>query len=313
MVDWITILLTIFGLCRFEAVNSVDNAIINAGVLSTMNARYRRFFLVYGILFAVFVVRGMLPLLIVWSANPSIGPLGAFTGAFSNDPSVLAAVEQSAPVLLITGGTFLLFLFFHWWFLEPKSSFVSEKNYTRKVGFWFYAVASIILMILVWQAIQVNPLMALGAVAGSTIFFITDGFKQNAKESERELRKGNLPDLSKLLYLEVIDATFSIDGVLGAFAFTLSVPLILIGNGLGALVVREMTVHNVDRIKRYCCLKNGAMYSIFFLGLIMVLNSFGAGIPSWASPLITFGLVGYFFHKSNQNLPQTKKKKPSIA
>ena len=96
----------------------------------------------------------------------------------------------------------------------------------------------------------------------------------------------------------MIDATFSIDGVLGAFAFTLSVPLILIGNGIGALVVRQVTIGNIENIKKYLYLKNGAMYSILFLGMIMLLDSFGWHIPSWLSPVVTFGVVGYFFYKS---------------
>jgi hypothetical protein len=68
----------------------------------------------------------------------------------------------------------------------------------------------------------------------------------------------------------LIDTTFSIDGVLGAFAFTMSVPLIIIGNGLGALVVRSLTVKGINTIKKYAFLKNGAMYSIYCLGLIML-------------------------------------------
>ncbi len=111
-----------------------------------------------------------------------------------------------------------------------------------------------------------------------------------------------MSDISKILYLEVIDTTFSIDGVLGAFAFTLSVPLIILGNGLGALVVRELTVKNVDKIRKYIYLKNGAMYSILFLGCIMIFDSFGIAIPNWLSPLITFTTVGYFFWKSQINL-----------
>jgi hypothetical protein len=139
---------------------------------------------------------------------------------------------------------------------------------------------------------------------GSTAFFITHGFKQNAEQREKQLmdNKQNLSDISKILYLEVIDTTFSIDGVLGAFAFTLSVPLIIIGNGLGALVLRQLTVGNIDRIKKYAYLKNGAMYSILFLGTIMLMDSFGAHIPSWVSPLMTFTVVGYFFWKSKIEL-----------
>ncbi len=92
--------------------------------------------------------------------------------------------------------------------------------------------------------------------------------------------------------------TFSIDGVLGAFAFTLSVPLIVAGNGLGAVIVRQLTAGNVERIKRYRYLKNGAMYSILFLGAFMVSDGFGARIPQWISPLVTFAVVGFFFARS---------------
>lgn len=106
----------------------------------------------------------------------------------------------------------------------------------------------------------------------------------------------------KILFLEVIDATFSIDGVLGAFAFTLSVPLILLENGLGAIVLRQLTVGNIDRIKKYIYLKSGAMYSIFVLGAIMVADSFGIHIPQWFSPLVTFTIVAFFFIKSKKNL-----------
>ena len=109
-------------------------------------------------------------------------------------------------------------------------------------------------------------------------------------------------DLSKIFYLEVIDATFSIVGVLGAFAFTLSVPLILLGNGIGAFVVREVTIHNIERIQKYVYLKNGAMYSIFCLGLIMLLDSFGFHIPEWFTPVVTAVVIGYFFLKSRAAL-----------
>ena len=94
-------------------------------------------------------------------------------------------------------------------------------------------------------------MMAFGAVIGSTAFFIVHGFRQNAEEQERKMVSGNITDVSKIFYLEIIDATFSIDGVLGAFAFTMAVPLIIIGNGIGALIVREITVRNVDSIKKY--------------------------------------------------------------
>jgi hypothetical protein len=113
---------------------------------------------------------------------------------------------------------------------------------------------------------------------------------------------GGRSDASKILFLEMIDTAFSIDGVLGAFAFTLSVPLILIGNGIGALVVRWMTIRNIENIKKYVFLKHGAMYSLVVLGGIMIADGFGAHIPEWLSPIVTFVIIGYFFLKSRRFL-----------
>lgn len=296
--DILSVLLIIAGLCLFETITSIDNAIINAEVLSTMGERARRWFLVWGLLIAVVAIRGILPWLIVWMSNISLGPLGALTATFSSNPLVIAAIEESAPILLMGGGTFLLFLFLHWLFLEEKQFGLRGERYISTKGVWFFAAVSILLTALVWFALKVNSLVAFGAVVGSTAFFIVHGFRQNAQEAERKMLDGSMSDVSKIFYLEVIDATFSIDGVIGAFAFTMSVPLILIGNGIGAFVVRELTIRNVKNIRKYRFLKNGAMYSILFLGVIMVLDGFSFPIPVWVSPLITFGVVGFFFFKS---------------
>src|SRR3989338_6096299 len=295
---------TALGLALFEIISSADNAIINAEVLRTMSEKMRRWFLLWGVLFAVFIVRGLLPWSIVWATVPSLGPIGAFTAAWSSDPLVHTAIEKSAPILMAGGGVFLIFLFFHWLFLEQKNFGLIGERFFYRQGVWFYAVVSILLSVIVWLALQMDPLMAFGAVIGSTAFFITHGFKENAERAEKEMLSGTSAksDISKILYLEVIDATFSIDGVLGAFAFTLSVPLILIGNGIGAIVLRKLTVSNIETVKKYVFLKNGAMYSVFFLGLIMILHAFHVPVPEWISPAVTFVVVGYFFLKSKRHL-----------
>jgi hypothetical protein len=293
-----TAILTIAGLVLFETITSLDNAIINAEVLTTMAAWARRWFMTWGLLIAVFGVRLLLPWLIVWMSTPSLGPWGALTATFSSDPMVAAAIEESAPILLVGGGTFLIFLFFHWLFLEEKHFGLRGEQYILKKGVWFFAVVSVLLAAIVWFALERDPMMAFAAVVGSTGFFIVHGFRQNAQEQERRMLSGTMSDWSKIFYLEVIDATFSIDSVIGAFAFTMSVPLIMIGCGLGAVIVRELTVRNVENVKKYVYLKNGAMYSIFFLGIIMIADSFGFPIPAWVSPVITFGIVGYFFYRS---------------
>jgi len=299
--NWLSLAITIGGLALFETISSIDNAIINAEVLTTMGEKAKKFFLFWGLLFAVFIIRGLLPWAIVWATSPALGPIGAFTATFSNDVSVIRAIDEAAPILLLGGGMFLVLLFLHWLFLEDKNFGLPHEKFFLRQGVWFYAVTSIVLMVTVWFALQINTLMAFGAVVGSTAFFITHGFKQNAESAEKDLLNKNRSDISKIFYLEVIDATFSIDGVLGAFAFTLSVPIIILGNGLGAYVVRKLTIGNIKHIKSYIYLKNGAMYSILFLGIIMSLDAFDVHIPALISPFVTFLTVGWFFQKSRKH------------
>ena len=300
-------ILTIAGLSLFEIVSSIDNAVINADVLANMAQWARKWFLLWGMFFAVFLIRGLLPLLIVFSLNPAAGLDGAFTAAFSNDPAIAEAIEAASPPLLMAGGVFLLFLFLHWLFLEPKNYGLKGESLIQKNGFWFYALVSILLTLIVWYSINADSMMAFGATVGASIFFITHGFKENAAAQERMMIKNNkMSDWSKILYLEVIDASFSIDGVLGAFAFTFSVPIILIGNGIGAIVVRHVTVKNIETVKKYKYMKNGAMYAVMFLGIIMILNAFGFHIPEFASPIATIMVLGYFFMKSKNELKAQK-------
>lgn len=300
----LTIILTVVGLSLFEAVSSIDNAIINAEVLRTMSDKAKRWFLTWGMFFAVFVVRGVLPWLIVWLAIPGLSPIGALTATFSEDPAVLTAIQTSAPILLIGGGIFLILLFFHWLFLEEKHFGLPHEPFFVRQGGWFFAVASVLLTAVVWYAIKQNPLLALGAVVGSSAFFITHGFKQHAEAAEKNLTGSAHSDIAKIMYLEAIDATFSIDGVLGAFAFTFSVPLILLGNSLGAIVVRQLTISNIERVKKYVYLKNGAMYSVGVLGTVMLAHAFGIHIPEWLSPVLTIGIIGFFFWKSKRAIVQ---------
>ncbi|MBP6881664.1 MAG: DUF475 domain-containing protein [Candidatus Pacebacteria bacterium] len=307
--DILSATLIVLGLIAFEVVSSIDNAVINAETLSTMSQKARRFFVTWGIFFAVFVVRGLLPWLIVWATVPALGFFGSFTATFSNDPSVAEAIKTSAPILLLGGGVFLLFLFFHWLFIEEKNfGWHKVEPFFLRQGAWFYATVSIVLMVIVWYALKESAMLAFGAVVGSTAFFITHGFRQHAEAMEKRLsrRDSGISDISKILYLEVIDLSFSIDGVLGAFAFTLSVPLILIGNGIGAIVIRQLTVANIDRVKQYLYLKNGAMYSIAVLGCVMVGHAFGAHIPEWFAPLSTILIIVYFYRRSLNIMKKTR-------
>jgi LPXTG-motif cell wall-anchored protein len=104
MVQVIHFLTIIFGLAFFEIITSIDNAVVNAHVLKTLPEKYRKIFLFWGILFAVFIVRGLSSFIIVKIANPSLNFVQTFTVAFSSNKEILEYVEKSKPVLLLAGG-----------------------------------------------------------------------------------------------------------------------------------------------------------------------------------------------------------------
>jgi hypothetical protein len=305
----INFLIVIFGLALFEIISSIDNAVINAHILKTMPEKYRKIFLFWGLLFAVFLIRGVLPFIIVKIANPSLSFIQVLTATFSSDKKILEYVEESKSMLLLAGGVYLFLVFLSWLFLEEKNYAFLVEHFIHKRGFWFYAISSIFLTILIYFAIKINPILALSASIGATGFFIADGFKKNAEEKEKQLLDPHLSAWSKILYLEILDASFSIDGVIGAFAFTISVPLIILGNGIGAFVVREFTVRGIDLISKIAYLKNGAMYSIGGLGMLMILESFGKEFPFWLAPLNTFFLLSLFLYLSYRELKYLESNK----
>lgn len=305
--DFFGAVIIVVGLVVFETIASIDNAIINADILSTMKERARKWFLTWGLIIAVFVIRGILPWIIIWVSTPELGPIAALTATFSGDARAATAIEMSAPYLLVAGGIFLLFLFLHWLLAEEKNCIVPGERFLTKMEPWFNAVAAVVSLAFIIISMNVNPVLAIAVAIGSVVYFIMMGIRIFADKKSLELEKAGdsqpetnskklaHSDVSKLVLLEVIDASFSVDGVIGAFAFTLSVPLILIGNGIGAFVVRELTVRNIDNIRKFAYLKNGAMYSIGCLGVIMCLEAFRVEIPIWFPPVLTIVIVGVFF------------------
>lgn len=301
----LTAVIIVVGLIVFEVVNSVDNAIVNAHVLQGMSERMRRWFLVWGMFIAVFLIRGILPFLIVYLTVPGV-PIGEMLESFlGRNDLAKNAIEESAYILLMGGGMFLLLLYFHWLFLEKKEPyFVTDKFVKEKHGVWFFAIASLLLFLLLWLS-RDRPLAMLAAATGNAVFFILYGFRQLAEKEEKEIEKSG-SDISKLMFLELLDASFSIDGVLGSFAFTVNIFLILIGNGIGAIVVRQLTIYGVERVAKYRWLKNGAMTSIGILGIVMIFESFNVHVPDYLPTLVTIAIVGTAFYSSHRHLKKVE-------
>jgi uncharacterized protein len=299
----------VVGLIVFEVVNSVDNAIVNASVLKTMSVLWRKRFLLIGIITSVFLVRFLLPLIIVWISVPTLSAPDLFLAFLGQSDVAAHAIEIQKPLILMFGGVFLLFLYFHWLFLEKKEPLYIERFIKEKHGVWFFAFAAIFLVIIMYLA-RSDPMVMLAAAIGSATFFIVYGLRQTAEESERSMVAGSsgLSDLSKFVYLEVLDTTFSFDGVIGAFAFTINLLLILIGIGIGAIVVRELTIKGIDTIAKYKYLKNGALTSIGFLGLFMLIESFRIELPSYVPIIVTFLVIGIAFYMSRRLLKSAKPK-----
>lgn len=309
---WST-LVVIIGLALFETVSSIDNAIINAHVLSTVSEKYRKFFLVWGLLFAVVIVRGVLPFLIIWVSNTNLSFSQLIGVFFSQDGTVANSLNNSKPLLLLGGGVYLFLVFLSWLFMEEKKYAFLVEGFIHRQSIWFYAFSSIFLTGIIYFAVKMHPTLALAASIGATAFFITDGFKKNAAAEEAKLLNPQIGAISKILFLEVLDASFSIDGVIGAFAFTLSVPLIILGNGLGAFIVREFTVRGLNIITKFAYLKNGAMYSVGSLGLLMVLEAFGNEYPFWLAPANTFLLLVIFLILSYREIKDAESRKGRIS
>ena len=296
------------GLVVFEVVNSVDNAIVNASVLKTMSVLWRRRFLIVGILTSVFIVRFLLPFAIVWLSVPTITAADIFLAFIGQSDVAARAIDLQKPLILMFGGVFLLYLYFHWLFLEKKEPLYLERFLKEKHGVWFFAFAAILLVVIMYFA-RSNAMMMLAAAIGSATFFILYGLKETAEANERNMVVGTagLSDFSKFVYLEVLDATFSFDGVIGAFAFTINLLLILVGVGIGAIVVRELTIKGIEEIAKYRYLKNGALTSIGFLGLFMLIESFTIPLPSYLPIVVTFLLIGFAFYKSRQLIIKSSK------
>ena len=300
----LTAIFITLGLVVFELINSIDNAIVNAHILRTMSERARRWFLIWGVLTAVIVMRGLVPasFMTLVMKQPGMTFWETFKAVFSRNPAATEAIEHSAYILLLGGGIFLILLYLEWLFLEKKDPyFVPDRLIKPHHRVWFFTVAALLLVGTLYLS-RHNPLAMLSAAVGNTAFFILFGFREMAEKAEHELERPGRSDFAKILYLQVLDASFSMDNVVGSFAFTTNVLMILVGNGLGALAVREMTIRGVTRVAKYKWLKNGAMTSIGLLGAFMMLEALGAHLPQVLPTILTLSVVGWAFYASHREL-----------
>lgn len=292
-----------FMLMIIEITFSFDNAIINARVLATMSPFWQKMFITVGMLVAVFGMRVIFPIVIVMlSAGLSWGDV---INLALHDPDKYAKVLHAAhPSIASFGGMFLLMLTLHFFFdnsrtihwlkpIERPMQVIGRK--------WLHGVVcAIVLVILTILPFNHHPNETLVAgLAGIITYALIHGASEIFTK-QRELSAKNkmvqaagFAGFISFIYLEILDASFSFDGVIGAFAVTKDVILIAIGLGIGALWVRSLTLylvhHKVLEVYRY--LEHGAHYVIGILAATLLIGLFYE-IPEAVAGLIGIVVIG---------------------
>ncbi|WP_274557899.1 DUF475 domain-containing protein [Streptomyces spiramyceticus] len=303
---------------------SFDNAVVNAGILKKMNAFWQKIFLTIGILVAVFGMRLIFPVAIV-AISAKVGPIEAIELAMDNPDQYESLVTDAHPAIAAFGGMFLLMIFLDFIFQERDIKWLGwlERPLARlgKIDMLSVCIALIVLMVTAMTFAQhahtstgyldKSDTVLLSGVAGLITYLIVGGLsghfenkieeEEEREHEEEEKAKAEGKPVSVVglagkaafflfLYLEVLDASFSFDGVIGAFAITNHIFWMALGLGIGAMYVRSLTVYLVRQgtLDDYVFLEHGAHYAIGALAVILLVT-----IEHEISEIIT-GLVGVF-------------------
>ncbi|WP_413871759.1 DUF475 domain-containing protein [Albidovulum sp.] len=274
---------------------SFDNAIVNANKLKEMTPVWQHRFLTWGILIAVFGMRIVFPLLIVVVAA-GIGPIAALRlAAFRPEEYAEIIAEAHLPIAAF-GGTFLMMVALRYFIDEGKEVDwirALECRLRRCASVRGLEIAFVLAVVMVFATALPDREVArflFAAVGGLLTFLGVEvlGHVLDQREAAQTAARGGL---GAFLYLEVLDASFSFDGVIGAFALTHNLFLIAIGLGIGAMYVRSMTIMLVERrtLSEFRYLEHGAFYSILVLSVIMFAQTL------WHIPELVTGVLGSAF------------------
>lgn len=285
-------------LAAIELAFSFDNAVVNARILGKLNRLWRDLFLTLGILIAIFIVRALLPIVIV-SVSSHIA-MGAVLDLVLRRPELYAQDLSAAHSLIAAfGGAFLLMLSLHFFMEERKVRWfpLIERPISRRVRWWLSLFITL-LVILIPAFLIGGPAGAsalLAGLAGAVSYALLSALIRLMEKVfglETNMTRTGWAALVTFLYLEVLDASLSFDGVIGAFAITSNVVLIVIGLGIGAVWVRSLTIYMVRRrtLEMYKYLEHGAHYAMAVLALAMLLSLL-VPVPDFITGVICLGLI----------------------
>ncbi|MEV4331676.1 DUF475 domain-containing protein [Streptomyces sp. NPDC049597] len=302
---------------------SFDNAVVNAGILKKMNAFWQKLFLSVGILIAVFGMRLVFPVVIV-SLTAEVGPIDAVRLAMDDPERYEMLVTDAHPAIAAFGGMFLLMIFLDFILDEREHTWLGriERPLARLGRIEGLSICTGLIVLLVTATtiaheaaqhggthVDKSATVLLSGVAGMITYLVVGGLsghfenkleEQEEKEHEAEgaaRKAGREPSVVGLagkaaffmfLYLEVLDASFSFDGVIGAFAITNHIFWMALGLGIGAMYVRSLTVYLVRQgtLDDYVYLEHGAHYAIGALAGLLLVSI------KWHVNEVVTGLIG---------------------
>ncbi|MFI5803220.1 DUF475 domain-containing protein [Streptomyces sp. NPDC051561] len=329
---------------------SFDNAVVNAGILKKMNAFWQKIFLTVGVLIAVFGMRLVFPVVIV-AISASLGPIEAVELALNDKPRYQELVTDAHASIAAFGGMFLLMIFLDFIFEDRDIKWLAwlERPLAKlgKVDMLSVCIAMIVLLVsALWLApqsvqhggahVDKSETVLLAGIGGLITYLIVGGLsgffenkleedEEREHEAEEEAKRTGKKNTGVLmagkaaffmfLYLEVLDASFSFDGVIGAFAVTNDIVLMALGLGIGAMYVRSLTVYLVRQgtLDDYVYLEHGAHYAIGALAAILLIT-IRFEINEFITGLSGVILIAWSFWSSvrrNKRIEAEGGKKPS--
>ena len=291
-------------LAVLEVSLSFDNAVLNAKVLTSMAPLWRRRFLTWGIVLAVFGMRIVFPLLVVGLAA-GISPWQALVLAVAR-PDDYARIMTGAHVSIAAfGGSFLAMVGLKY-FLDVKKSvhwIAPIERPLARLGRIAMVETALVLVVLTGVSrllpeAEITAFLTAGMV-GLVTFAVVDGVRAGMDVKGQGAVLAARSGAASFLYLEVVDASFSFDGVVGAFALANNLLVIALGLGIGAMFVRSLTLLLVDKgtLAEYRYLEHGAFWAILALAVLMLIGGV-TPIPRMVTGLIGAVLIGLSFLSS---------------
>lgn len=298
-------------LAVMEVSLSFDNAVVNASVLRGWDHFWKMIFLTVGILVAVFGMRLIFPIVIV-AATADMGMMEVVNMALNNPKDYSERLIAHHAEIAAFGGSFLLLVFLNFFLDEGKDTHWFawlEKRLANLANVPAMSVflALIALLIMAANVAEAQRLVVTMAGIWGIVVYVGVQVLSHLLGGEPEIdENGNAvghdasgaptgaikAGIGGFIYLEVLDASFSFDGVIGAFAITSDVVIIMLGLAIGAMFVRSMTIYLVEQgtLDAYIYLEHGAHYAIGALAFIMIASGTGLHVPE-----VVTGLIGVAF------------------